>query len=110
MQDFAGNQTKYKQILEKFIVQQSDDVETAGVLFRAGDAQGAIRLLHDLSGIASVLRATDFARLTMAAESALLNGTTETLPGLFDQMKKAWAILKVSAEQFSANVAGHQGK
>jgi HPt (histidine-containing phosphotransfer) domain-containing protein len=88
--------------LRKFVVCHGGDVDEARRLFSAADAKGAISLLHGLSGMASILRATELARLTVAAEGALLDGYTQGLPGLFDELQDAVRTLEVSIDQIEA--------
>lgn len=99
---FGGDQAKFGDILRKFIAQQGDDVAQARRLFSAGDAEGAIRLVHDLRGVASFLHANDLIHLAGEAESAMLDGHADVMPGLFDELQAAMQTLKASHQQFAA--------
>jgi two-component system sensor histidine kinase/response regulator len=102
LKNFGGDAKRYGEILRKFVVCHGGDVDEARRLFSAADAKGAISLLHGLSGMASILRATELARLTVAAEGALLDGYTQGLPGLFDELQDAVRTLEVSIDQIEA--------
>ncbi len=56
--------------------------------------------LHDLSGVAGLLQASELSRLAAAAESALLHGITDNLLVQFDQLQAAMDTVKMSTQQF----------
>ena len=99
---FGGDQVKLANILRKFIAQQGDDVEQARRLFAAGDTEGAIRLVHDLRGVASFLHAKELINLAGEAETAMLDGQADAMPRLFDELQAAMQTLKESQQQFDA--------
>jgi two-component system sensor histidine kinase/response regulator len=99
---FDGDEKRYKELLRKFIVRHGGEADEARRLFNAQDPDGAIRLLHGLSGVASILQATELARLAGAAESALSDGKTQELPFLFDELQAAMRALKESVDQLEA--------
>ena len=83
-------------------VHHGGDAEEACCLFHAADEEGAVELLHGLSGMASILQATEFAHLAAAAEHALLDGKAEVLLLLFDELQLAMQTLRVSLDRFEA--------
>lgn len=99
---FAGDPHKYCEILTKFVQQQGDDVEEALRRFNAHDVPGALHLLHDLSGVASLLQATELARLAKTAESALRAGDAAELPALFGKLQVAMQTLCASVVKLEA--------
>lgn len=99
---FGGDQTKLGNILRKFIVKQGGDVAEARHLFSAGDPSGALRLVHDLRGVASFLHATELLQSTGDAESAMHEGRAEVLPALFDAIQVAMLTLEASLQQWDA--------
>jgi two-component system sensor histidine kinase/response regulator len=99
---FQGEKKKYQDILRKFIVHHGSDVDKASALFRAEDVPGAGRLLHELSGVASILHAPVLARLASAAEVALQDGQVHVMPDLLAQLQAAMQTLWGSVEQLEA--------
>ena len=93
---FGGDRERYLQLLHKFVAQQGNSVVEARHHFNTGDAASAIRLLHDLSGVAGFLQAKELARLASAAESAMLDRQTAHLPLLLDQLQAAMDALTTS--------------
>ena len=102
---FAGDQNKYWEILNKFVLQQGGDVEEALRRFKANDEPGALRLLHDLCGVAGLLQATELARLAKIAESALREGDAAVLPALFEKLQAAMQTLCASVLKLGAQSA-----
>jgi hypothetical protein len=102
LQAFGGDQTKYQEILRKFLARHGGDAIAAHRLFDAGDAAGAAALLHGLSGMAALLQATEITRLAAAAEVALHDGTVQVLPFLFEGLDAAMRTLGQSIDQLEA--------
>jgi CheY-like chemotaxis protein len=98
---FGGDEKRYRDILNKFIVQHGGDVEQARRLFHAADRKGACDLIHGLSGVASILQATELARLAAQTETALLDGQAAMMPALFDDMQAAMLTLAASIERLT---------
>ncbi|HEX6734376.1 MAG TPA: response regulator, partial [Azonexus sp.] len=67
----------YAGLLRQFATHHGGDVARARELFANGDRAGAIRLVHDLRGIAGYLKADELFRLAALTESALQDGATE---------------------------------
>ena len=88
-------------MLHKFVAQQGRDVEVARNLLQAGDVQGALDLLHGLSGVASLLQARALADLAVAGEEALRAGQLEAMPGLFDALAQAMQTLRGAVQRVS---------
>ena len=63
---------------------------------------GAAGLLHGLSGMASLLQATELARLTATTEGALRDGSTDALPLLFDELQAAMHTVEASVDRLEA--------
>lgn len=100
LQHFGGDQKKYRELLVKFMLKHGGDVREARRLFELDDIKAARALLHDLHGVASILRATDLARVAMAAEGALLDGAPSAiLSRLFDEMLELMLTLEASVAQ-----------
>jgi PAS domain S-box-containing protein len=99
LQTFGGDQKRYGDLLHKFVMRHGGDADEALRLFNIADAAGAAGLLHGLSGMASLLQATELARLAAAAEGALLDGRTEAMPPLFDELQVAMRTLEASIDQ-----------
>lgn len=57
---------------------------------------GAIRLLHDLNGIAGFMQAKELASLAGAAEDALRNGNAKVMPVLFNELQVAMQTVKAA--------------
>ena len=102
---FGGDRKSYAALLRKFIVRHGGDAEKAHRLFDADDPQSASMLLHSLSGVASILQATEVAHQTAAIERALLDSKAEVLPGLFDELHVAMRTVLASVDQFEASGA-----
>lgn len=102
MKAFMGDGAKYKELLRKLITDYGGDAEKAHRHFSAEDAPGAAALLHGLSGMASILQATELARCSKAAEEALLNGHTSAMPQLFGALHMAMQTLRESVERLDS--------
>jgi HPt (histidine-containing phosphotransfer) domain-containing protein len=102
LKTFGGDEKKYRELLCKFVVQHGGDADEARRLFGAKDPKGATSLLHGLSGVAGLLQATRLARLAATAEGALLDGNSDVMPVLFDQLQGAMHTVKESVNKFDA--------
>lgn len=102
MKAFMGDQDKYKGLLRKLLTDYGGDAEKAHTLFSAEDSPGAAELLHGLSGMASILQATDLARCAKAAEEALLNGDTSAMEQLFEALHAAMQTLRESVDRLES--------
>jgi PAS domain S-box-containing protein len=98
---FGGDEKRYRDILNKFIVQHGGDVEEARRLFHAADLKGACDLIHGLSGVASILQATELARLAAKTETTLLDDQVAMMPLLFDEMQAAMRTLGASIQRLT---------
>jgi two-component system sensor histidine kinase/response regulator len=96
---FGGNQEMYLNLLRKFLLQHGRDTEEARRLFDVDDTQGAERILHGLSGIASILQATELARLTAVASNAALLGQADVMVSLFGELQAAMQTLRESVNR-----------
>jgi CheY-like chemotaxis protein len=97
---FGGHHARYGQLLNKFVSHHGNDVVEARRQFSTGNLERPMSLLHDLSGVAGLLQAPELSRLAAAAESALLDGKTDNLLVLFDQLQAAMDTVSVSTQQF----------
>jgi CheY-like chemotaxis protein len=96
---FGSDQKKYVKFLRKFIVQQGGCPNEARRLFDADDLPGAAKILHDLSGMAGMLHATELARLAAVAESGLLKAELDGMLPLLVELQVAMQTLKESVDQ-----------
>ncbi|OGB31587.1 MAG: hypothetical protein A3F78_06600 [Burkholderiales bacterium RIFCSPLOWO2_12_FULL_61_40] len=98
MKAFVGDEAKYKELLRKLLTDYGGDAEKAHRLFCAADHPGAAGLLHGLSGMASILQATELAHRAKRAEEALLNGNTPAMAHLFEALHAAMQTLRESVD------------
>lgn len=94
----------YAGLLRQFATHHGGDVERARGLFGTGDPSGAIRLVHDLRGVAGYLKADDLARLAALVENALHDGRPET-EALFGELEQAMATLCNSIAKFESSLS-----
>lgn len=106
LQAFGGNERKYAELLRQFVVSHGADADKARHLFNDADLKGAAQLIHGLRGMASVLQATELARVATATAGALRNGHVETVPTLLEELQSAMRALAESINQFDAIDAG----
>ena len=99
LNDFGGSAKQYSEILQKFLVHHAKDVSETRRLFNLQDIDGATGLVHGLSGVASLLHASEVARLASAADQALLGGRLERIPSLLDELDAAMITLTDSITQ-----------
>jgi signal transduction histidine kinase/CheY-like chemotaxis protein len=100
LSNFCGDKKRYGDILSKFLVQHGGDVDEIRRLYHLDDRAGSIRLLHDLSGVASFLQAKELARLASAGEAVLRSGQMVVIPGLFEALQTAMQMLQESIQRF----------
>ncbi|HLO63589.1 MAG TPA: response regulator, partial [Azonexus sp.] len=93
--------TAYAGLLRQFVNHHGGDAGRARELFAAGDRSGAIKLVHDLRGVAGYLKADDVARLAGRLETALHEGTPEA-GALFEELQQAVATLCNSVAQLES--------
>ena len=97
---FGGDCKKYATILRQFVVDHAEDITQAQHLFNAGDRRRAASLVHDLCGMASMVRAMEMAHLAAAAEGAI--GKEDQVPGLLEELKAAMDALAQSIDKIDA--------
>ena len=97
---FGGDRKKYAAILRQFVAGHAEDITQAQRLFGAGDRRRAARLVHDLCGMASMVRAMEMAHLAAAAEGAI--GKEDQVPGLLEELKAAMDALALSIDKIDA--------
>ena len=102
LKSFGGDEKKYTALLRQFVVEHGADVAAARRLFDCGDPQGAARLIHGLRGMASLLQATDVARLTAAIARTLHSDQVAAVRSLIDELQVAMHVLGESIAQFDA--------
>jgi CheY-like chemotaxis protein len=102
LKNFGGNVGKYKTILRQFVARHGGDTDEIRRLFGAGDREGAVKIVHEMVGIAGMLQAIEVARLAALTQDALLAGNADTVSLLFDELQAAMLILKDSIDQFDA--------
>ncbi len=86
---FGGDRDKYAALLRQFIEHHGDDVVQARQLFNTDDIPGAARLIHDVRGMAGILRTPELLRCASDVENALLDGQTSEINALFDALQAA---------------------
>ena len=96
----GGDRQKYAAILRQFVTAHADDISTAQRLFEQGDRRRAASLVHDLCGMASMVRAMDMAHLAAAAEGAI--GREDQVPELLAELKAAMDALTQSIDKIDA--------
>ena len=101
---FGNDQQKYGTLLRQFVVGHADDIDRARRLFDDGDRQRAAGLVHDLCGMASMVRAMEMAHLAAATEGAI--GKEDQVPALLDELDLAMSALAASIDQIDALAAG----
>jgi two-component system sensor histidine kinase/response regulator len=101
LKTFGGNALKYGEALRKFFDSHSGDTAEASRLFSTGDKEGALKLVHDMLGMAGILRATEVARLAASTQEAIMADNAETVPLLFDELQAAMLTLGESIDQFN---------
>ena len=99
---FGGDKKWYQTILTKFVVQHGGDVDEARRLFDNHDTEGAIKVLHDMRGLANMLRAKELSRLAMAGEEALQYGHVAGMTVLFESLATAMKTLQSAILEFDA--------
>ena len=104
---FAGDESKCLTMLHKLCAQHSEDIQATRHFLEVGNTAGAIKLLHDLGGVASFFQAQALANLSMAAETALLDGKPEHLPLLLDELEAAMQRLKAAIQGLEADHFKH---
>ncbi len=97
---FGGDRQKYASILHQFVTAHDADIGEAQRLFDAGDRRHAARLMHDLCGMASMVRAMEMAHLAAAAENAI--GKEDQVPALLAELKTAMDALAQSIDKIDA--------
>jgi signal transduction histidine kinase/CheY-like chemotaxis protein len=103
---FGGDAKKHVELLRQFVLAHGGDAGEARRLFCCADWEGAARLVHGLRGMASLLQATDVARLTAAIATGLRRGQEKGMLPLFDELQIAIQALGKSIDQFDAIGAG----
>jgi CheY-like chemotaxis protein len=99
LQAFGGDAPKYREMMRKFVERHAQDASRGHELLGAQDLETLTGLVHGLRGVASLLYATEVARLAGAAENALLSGQHERLTALLDELQKALDTLAESVDQ-----------
>ena len=87
LEAFGGDPQTYAELVEKFVTCHGGDAARARQLFDKGDTPGAIRLIHDLRGMAGILQVRNLTRLTGATEDALRLGEIQGMSLLFDDLE-----------------------
>jgi len=102
--DFGGDLEKYEKFLEEFVVRHGADVDKALRRYHNGDVEGAARLVHELHGVASIMRLADFAGAAAAAEIALkevLDGSEKLVS--FDRLLLAMRNVRHSINELDSS-------
>jgi CheY-like chemotaxis protein len=99
---FGWDKKTFGSMLDQFVGQHSGDVVEAQRLFCAGEAKAAARLIHQLRGVTSFLRATEVSRLAALTETELLFGKPERVNELFVELLIAMGRLDQSIAQIQA--------
>jgi signal transduction histidine kinase/DNA-binding response OmpR family regulator len=99
---FGGDQLGYSRLLHKFVNQQKNRIPEARRLFDNGDREGAIALIHSLSGVSGLLQLNRFSWLARTTESSMLDGKTGNLPVLFEQLEFAMNTVISALDNFDS--------
>ena len=97
---FGGDRQKYASILRQFVAVHANDIAEAQRLFAEGDRRRAASLVHDLCGMASMVRAMEMAHLAAAAEGAI--GREDQVPELLAELKATMSALALSIDKIDA--------
>ena len=99
---FGGDQERYGQLLNEFLVQHGTHVMLAHQHFEAGRKDDALGLLHDISGVAASLHVPELSRLAASVESAIRDKNTDKLQAQFDLLQVEMDLVIASVQQFRA--------
>ncbi|MCP4116382.1 MAG: response regulator [Desulfobacteraceae bacterium] len=81
-----GNQALYLKLLQRFVSDHADDVESIKAALKEKQVKLALKLAHTLKGVAGNIEATTLSQLTATLENALKKGAVAIEP-LFNRVQ-----------------------
>ena len=103
----AGNYAAFVGLLKRFENSQGDAVHEVRELMARNKRYAATQVLHRLKGVAANLGATDVARLSAQAETALAEGQESSAAALLLSLEQAMAVVTSAARELPSPVAAH---
>jgi two-component system, sensor histidine kinase and response regulator len=95
----AGNYAAFASLLKRFENSQGDAVQEVRECLAQDKRYAATRVLHRLKGVAANLGATEVARLSAQAETALAEGQDSSAAALLLSLEQALAVVITAARQ-----------
>ncbi|WP_426171955.1 PAS domain-containing protein [Pseudoduganella sp. R-34] len=105
----AGNYSAFAGLLKRFENSQGDAVREVRDCLAQDKRYAATRVLHRLKGVAANLGATDVARLSAQAESAVAEGQDSSAAALLLALEQALAVVINAARELPAPVHSAAG-
>jgi HPt (histidine-containing phosphotransfer) domain-containing protein len=105
----AGNYAAFAGLLKRFENSQGDAVREVRDCLAQDKRYAATRVLHRLKGVASNLGATDVARLSAQAETALAEGQDSSAASLLLSLEQALAVVASAARELPLPVQAGAG-
>lgn len=109
MRRVAGNYSAFAGLLKRFENSQGDAVREVRDCLAQDKRYAATRVLHRLKGVAANLGATDVARLSAQAESAVAEGQDSSAAALLLALEQALAVVINAARELPAPVHAAAG-
>ncbi|WP_374583579.1 PAS domain-containing protein [Pseudoduganella sp.] len=101
----AGNYAAFASLLKRFENSQGNAVEEVRSCLAQDKRYAAAQVLHRLKGVAANLGATDVARLSAQAESAVAEGQDSSAAALLLALEQALAVVITAARELPLPVA-----
>jgi two-component system sensor histidine kinase/response regulator len=105
----AGNYAAFASLLKRFENSQGDAVREVRECLAQDKRYAATRVLHRLKGVAANLGATEVARLSAQAETAVAEGQDSSAAALLLSLEQALAVVTTAARELPAPVATAAG-
>ena len=105
----AGNYAAFASLLKRFENSQGDAVREVRECLAQDKRYAATRVLHRLKGVAANLGATDVARLSAQAETAVAEGQDSSAASLLLSLEQALAVVTTAARELPAPVSAATG-
>ena len=98
----AGNYAAFASLLKRFENSQGDAVREVRECLAQDKRYAATRVLHRLKGVAANLGATEVARLSAQAETAVAEGQDSSAAALLLSLEQALAVVTTAARELPA--------